>query len=95
MIDTGANRTFITLQCLSALQIRQIVKMEQESASLADGSTSLHILGTLELPIVIGDIIISITTCVVRNLCTECILGMDFIHRYGLIFDISKRAVSF
>ena len=46
MIDTGANRTFITLQCLSPLQIRQIVRMEQTSASLADGSTSLHILGT-------------------------------------------------
>lgn len=94
MIDTGANRTFITLQCLSALQIRQIVKTEQGRASLADGSTSLHILGTLELLIVIGDMLISITTCVVRNLCAECILGMDFMHRYELVFDISKRVVS-
>ena len=94
MIDTGANRTFITLQCLSALQIRQMVKIEQGSASLADGSTSLHILGTLELPIVIGDMLISITTCVVRDLCAECILGMDFMHQYELVFDISKRVVS-
>ena len=94
MIDTGANRTFITLQCLSPLQIRQIVRMEQTSASLADGSTSLHILGTLELPIVIGDMLISITTCVVRNLCAECILGMDFMHQYELVFDIGKRVVS-
>ena len=94
MIDTGANRTFISLQALSALQIQQIVQGEQESASLADGSTSLPVLGTLKLSVVISDISISMTTCVVRNLCIELILGMDFIQQYELILDVGKRVVS-
>ena len=94
MIDTGANRTFISLQALSALQIQQIVQGEQESASLADGSTSLPVLGTLKLSVVISDISISMTTCVVRNLCVELILGMDFIQQYELILDVGKRVVS-
>lgn len=94
MIDTGANRTFILLQALPTLQHQQFINKKQKTASLADGHTSISILGTLDLCIVIGDMSTSIKAHVVKNLCTECILGMDFIRKYKVIINADTRVVS-
>ena len=72
MIDTGANQTFIAFQALSTSHNRQFIDKKQKSASLADGQTSISILGTLDLHIVIGDMPTSIRAYVVKDLCTEC-----------------------
>ena len=73
MIDTGANRTFISLRALPTLNSKQFINRKQNSASLADGHSSISILGTLELHIVIGDMTTSIKAHVVKDLCAECI----------------------
>lgn len=67
MIDTGANRTFISSQALPTSYNRQFINEKQKTASLADGHTSISILGTLELHIVIGGMSTSIKACVVKN----------------------------
>ncbi|CAF1395596.1 unnamed protein product [Rotaria sordida] len=94
MIDTGANRTFISLQALSTSHNRQFINKKQKSASLADGHTSISILGTLDLHIVIDDMSISIKVYVVKDLCVECILGMHFISKYKVIINADARVVS-
>ncbi|CAF1576005.1 unnamed protein product [Adineta ricciae] len=94
MIDTGANRTFISLQALPRPHTQQFTDKQQRSASLADGHTSLSILGTLELCIDIGDMSTIIKGYVVKELCAECILGMDFISKYKLIINADERTVT-
>ncbi|CAF1582642.1 unnamed protein product [Adineta ricciae] len=94
MIDTGANRTFISLQALPRPHTQQFIDKQQRSASLADGQTSLSILGTLELCIDIGDMSTIIKGYVVKELCAECILGMDFISKYKLIINADERTVT-
>ena len=94
MIDTGANRTFISLQALPTSNNRQFINTKPRSASLADGQTSLSILGTLDLHIVIGDMSTSIEAYVVKDLCAEYILGMDFVSKYKFIIKADERVVS-
>ncbi|CAF4424829.1 unnamed protein product, partial [Adineta steineri] len=94
MIDTGANRTFISLQALSTSYSKQFINAKQKTASLADGHTSISILGTLDLHIVIGDMSTSIKGYVVKDLCAECILGMDFISKYKFIINADERVIS-
>jgi predicted aspartyl protease len=94
MIDTGANRTFVSLQALSTSYSQQFINRKQRSAFLADGHTSISILGTLDLHIVIGDMLTSIKAYVVKDLCAECILGMDFISKYKVIINADERVVS-
>ena len=71
MIDTGANRTFISLKALPRPHTQQFAEEQQRSASLADGHTSLSILGTLELCIDIGDVSTTIRGYVVKELCAN------------------------
>ena len=94
MIDTGANRTFISLQALSTSHSEQFINKKQRSASLADGHTSISILGTLDLHMVIGNMSTSIKAYVVKDLCAECILGMDFISKYKLVINADERVIS-
>ncbi|CAF1412956.1 unnamed protein product [Adineta steineri] len=94
MIDTGANRTFISLQALSTSYSKQFINAKQKTASLADGHTSISILGALDLHIVIGDMSTSIKGYVVKDLCAECILGMDFISKYKFIINADERVIS-
>ncbi|CAM4989561.1 unnamed protein product, partial [Rotaria socialis] len=94
MIDTGPNRTFISLQALPTSHNRQFINKRQKSASLADGHTSISILGTLDLHIIIGDMSTTIKAHVVKDLCAECILGMDFISKYKVIINADARVVS-
>ena len=94
MIDTGANRTFISFQALSASHDQQFINKKSNNAFLADGHTLISILGTLDLHIVIGDMPTSISAYVVKDLCTECILGMDFIRKYKVIIDADVHIVS-
>ena len=94
MIDTGANRTFISFQALSTSHNRQFIDKKQKIASLANGQTSISILGTLDLHIVIGDMPTSIRAYVVKDLCAECILGMNFISKYKALINADARVVS-
>ena len=94
MIDTGANRTFISFQALPMLNSKQFINTKQRNASLADGHSSLAIFGSLDLQIVIGDMSTVIKAYVVKNLCVECILGMDFISKYKVIINADERMIS-
>ena len=85
MLNTGANRTFISIKSLHPLNSKQFVNKLYKRVTLVDGYTSLSVLGTLGLSIIVGDMLISIKSFVVKDLCAECVLGMDFINKYKLI----------
>ena len=54
MIDTGANRTFISIKALPTFYSKSFINRKQQNAVLADGHTSISVLGTLNLRIIYG-----------------------------------------
>jgi len=94
MLDTGANRTFISIKALYPLNNKQFINKSYKRVILADGNTSLSILVTSDLSIIMGDMLTSIQAFVVKELCADCILGMDFINKYKLIINTEKQMVS-
>lgn len=94
MLDTGANRSFISVTALHPLNSKQFVNKSYKRVILADGCTALSILGTWKLSIFMGDMLTSIEAFVVKELCADCILGMDFINRYKLIINTEEQTVS-
>jgi hypothetical protein len=94
LIDTGATNTFINYKTLHS--IKQSTHLNKSSASfvLADGIAPFHVLGVVELQILFSNQITKICAHVAQNLCTDVILGMDYITRYNLKFNIRKQIVS-
>ncbi|CAF4266608.1 unnamed protein product [Rotaria sp. Silwood2] len=94
MIDTGANRTFISSKALHSTNGKQFINKIQRCVFLADGHTSIFVYGEVKLYIMMGDIQASIGALIVKQLCTDCILGMDFINKYKLIINTEDQTVS-
>lgn len=61
---------------------------------LADGLAPFHVLGTVQLSIMFAGQLTSIQAYVAQNLCTDVILGMDYIRLYNLQIDTRKQLVS-
>ncbi|CAF2074120.1 unnamed protein product [Rotaria magnacalcarata] len=94
MIDTGANRTFISFKAWHSTNSKQFIKKIQRRVLLADGQSSIFVYGEITLHIMLGDIQASIVALIVKQLCTDCILGMDFINKYKLIINTEDRTIS-
>ncbi|CAF1570197.1 unnamed protein product, partial [Rotaria magnacalcarata] len=94
MIDTGANRTFISIKALHLSYKKQSINKVSSRVILTDGYTSLSILGTVHLSINMGDMLTTIKAFIVKELCVDCILGMDFINKYKMIINTEERTVS-
>ncbi|CAF4301254.1 unnamed protein product [Rotaria magnacalcarata] len=94
MIDTGANRTFISFKAVHSTNSKQFIKKIQRRVFLADGQSSAFVYGEITLHIMLGDIQASIVAFIVKQLCTDCILGMDFINKYKLIINTEDRTIS-
>ena len=94
MIDTGANRTFISINALNSTRNNKVIERTSKKVILADGNTPITVQGEVELSIVMNNIYTSIRAFVVNDLCVDCILGMDYIVKYKLIIDVEKRTLS-
>ncbi|CAF2090982.1 unnamed protein product [Rotaria magnacalcarata] len=94
MINTGANRTFIAIKALDPSCSKMLVNKLHKCVLLADGYSSISVYGTLNLSIIMGDTLTSIKAFVVKELCADCILGMDFINKYKLIINTEEKIVS-
>lgn len=94
LIDTGATNTFINHKTLHS--IKQCAHIHKHSSSfvLADGVAPFHVLGIIELQILFANQITTISAHVAKNLCTDVILGMDYISLYNLKFNIHKQKIS-
>ncbi|CAF3544285.1 unnamed protein product [Rotaria sp. Silwood1] len=94
MIDTGANRTFITKKALNSIRNIKIINRIQRQVFLADGYTSITVYGEVDLSFVMNNIYTSIRALIVKNLCVSCILGMDYIIKYKLIINTVNQTIS-
>ena len=95
MIDTGANRSLMSMKALQSNNDRQFVNKKYRRVFLADGCTSILVHGETRLNIMLGDTQTFITAFIVKDLCADCILGMNFIHKYKLIINMRKQTTSF
>jgi hypothetical protein len=68
--------------------------MRSYSFVLADGTAPFQILGRVRLSILFANVETFIDAYVARKLCTNIILGMDYINKYCLSFDVKRQAIS-
>jgi len=61
---------------------------------LADGIAPFQVLGTVELSIRFANVLTKIEAHVARDLCTTIILGMDYINKYNLSFDVKHQTIT-
>ncbi|CAF1489537.1 unnamed protein product [Adineta steineri] len=94
LVDTGATTTFINQKTLHTIKQYIYINKQSYSFVLADGIAPFQVLGIVELHIQFADQITKIHAHVAQNLCTDVILGMDYITFYNLKFDIHKQIVS-
>jgi hypothetical protein len=94
MIDTGASRTLISQKALNSIQNSKIINRIQRQVFLADGYTSITVYGEVDLSFIMNNIRTSIRALIVKNLCVNCILGMDYIIKYKLIINTVDRKVT-
>ena len=92
-MDTGASKTFINHKSLPNIQHYNFVKKQSSSFILADGFAPFYVLGTVDLSILFADQMTTIQAYVAQNLCTDIILGMDYITRYNLQIDTGTAHV--
>ncbi|CAF4712302.1 unnamed protein product [Rotaria socialis] len=73
MIDIGANRTFISIKALHLSYKKQSINKLSSRVILADGYTSISIIGTVHLSINMDDMLTTIKAFIVKQLCVDCI----------------------
>ena len=95
LLDTGATTTFINKKLITQYPYDfPYLNTVPYSFVLADGIAPFHVHGVVELHIQIANQITAIKAHVADNLCTDLILGIDYIIQYNLKFDIQKQFVS-
>lgn len=95
LLDTGATTTFINKKIITQYPCDFIyLNKLPYSFVLADGIAPFHVHGVVELQIVIANHITRIKAHVAENLCTDLILGIDYIIQYNLKFDTRRQFVS-
>ncbi|CAF0904124.1 unnamed protein product, partial [Rotaria sordida] len=97
IIDTGANRSFISIKALDPSYGKQFINKSHSRIILADGYTPLFVFGTMNLFIMMDDMSISIKVLVIKELCANCILVSisDNYKRITLKFDINKGDIRY
>ena len=83
LIDTGAANSFVHQSHLSQLQILYRSN-HNPSFKLADGSTPFHTIGDVVFSVKLGHISTEVHAFVTDRLAYDCILGGDWIKRYGV-----------
>ena len=95
LIDTGATTTFINKKIITQnIHDFTYISTLPYSFVLADGIAPFQVHGIVELQIQFANQITRINAYVADNLCTDIIIGMDYITQYNLKFDIRKQSIS-
>ncbi|CAF4986639.1 unnamed protein product, partial [Rotaria socialis] len=92
LLDTGASNTFIHTSTLSKIRHNKINRIKGKY-TLADGNTTVDIVGEVEIYIQIGNIETRITALISKSLSTLCILGQDWIRKYAVDICQSTKLI--
>jgi hypothetical protein len=60
---------------------------------MADGSSTFEIIGTVKIFIQINGLNTSIVVGVVKSLCVDCLLGMDYINKYQVNLNNKRKQI--
>ena len=94
LVDTGATHTFVNYNTLRCLNLHIPLNKSSPSFVLANGIAPFQVLGVIDLQILFSQKFTYISAHVAQNLCTDVILGMDYITQYNLKFNIRKSSIS-
>ena len=81
MFDSGATKSFISKAALKRTRHLPI-SINRQHYLMADGYTNFEVIGVVKIVMEFNRIKTSIIVGVVSSLCTDCILGMDYINKY-------------
>lgn len=95
MIDTGAQNSFINEKYLKINNKIKTSVIPQQTFFMADGVTSFVVTGIVKLNISLSDVIISISAYITKNLCTNLLLGMDFLLQYDIELKPKQKILQF
>ena len=92
MLDSGATKSLISKAALN--RIKQLpVNYHQRHYLLADGYTTFEVIGTVKVFIEFNSIKTSIVAAIVNSLCTDCVVGMDYINKYEVNLNTKDRQI--
>ena len=94
LIDTGSTTTFISETSLLRIKPPLPVQSEITNYVLADGVAPFQTLGMVTLSILFAKQQTSISAQVANNLCSDIMLGMDYINRYFLNINLTDQTLS-
>ncbi|CAF4541201.1 unnamed protein product [Rotaria sp. Silwood2] len=92
MFDSGAKTSFISKAALKRTKHLPINTNPQRYL-MADGCTSFKAIGFVKIIIEFGGIKTNILVGVVSSLCTDCILGMDYINKYKVNLNSKDQQI--
>ncbi|CAF4274253.1 unnamed protein product [Rotaria sp. Silwood2] len=62
--------------------------------SLADGIASFNVLGLVDLSVEFDNFVTPIKAYIAQHLCTDMIIGMDYINKYNMNINVQKQIVT-
>ncbi|CAF3400517.1 unnamed protein product [Rotaria sp. Silwood2] len=92
MFDSGTTTSFTNKTTLTYTNHLPI-KFNNMKYIMADGRTIFEIIGTVKIFIELNNVKTNIVVGVVNSLCTDCILGMDYINKYKVNLDNNFKQV--
>ncbi|CAF1108264.1 unnamed protein product [Didymodactylos carnosus] len=94
LFDTGATTTIIKEDILRKTKHFKFISSDtKQTLSLADSVASLNVIGIVELQIKLHNLRTTIVAAVVKDLFTDCIIGVDYIRKHNLQFDFANDII--
>ena len=96
LIDTGAQRSVLDLAYFKRIvrssdEVINLDPTRSQLTSVTGNAVQLH--GTSLLPLRLHDRILDHRFFIMENLRSECILGVDFVGKHGLVLDVAQGEV--
>ena len=92
MLGSGATKSLISKADLNRVK-HLPVNFNQYCYLMADGYTTFEVIGTVKMFIEISSVQTSIVVGIVNSLCTDCILGMDYINTYEVNLNTKDKPI--
>ena len=90
MVDTGSTISAIDAAYVKKLNLKQYIYPTTTACKTANNG-HLHISGMIVLPITINNIQLQVNTFVVKDLCTDLLLGGDFCDKYRVNINYGSK----
>ena len=92
MLDSGAAKSLISKAALNRIQ-HLPVNYHQRHYLLVDSYATFEVIGTVKVFIEFNSIKTSIVAAIVNSLCTDCVLGTDYINKYEVSFNAKDKQI--